>query len=224
MGCFGAVGGEATAGGSRQRPATETGLPGRDQRDAVRTKDGLPVADAAQGFPAMEDGVGLPATLATGGDLGQSPARFARSRPTEGRTPCRTLGCHHRFALNQECWKRGQRGFDAGKKIKGRKQPIAVDTMGFLLAVIVYSAGIQDRWSTKPARHPPLPALPVKAAASRPYEKLFFSVVGCASRHNLHNAGLTRRPFFREPCASYQKLMVAQTRALSARAGLAPSG
>jgi putative transposase len=38
-----------------------------------------------------------------------------------------------------------QRGFDAGKKIKGRKRHIAVDTMGNLLAVCVHSAGIQDR-------------------------------------------------------------------------------
>ena len=36
-------------------------------------------------------------------------------------------------------------GFDAGKKVKGRKQHIAVDTQGWLLAVVVHSAGIQDR-------------------------------------------------------------------------------
>ena len=41
--------------------------------------------------------------------------------------------------------KRGQRGYDAGKKTKGRKQHIAVDTMGFILTVVVHSAGIQDR-------------------------------------------------------------------------------
>ena len=38
-----------------------------------------------------------------------------------------------------------QRGFDAGKKVKGRKRHIAVDTQGNLLAVCVHSAGIQDR-------------------------------------------------------------------------------
>jgi hypothetical protein len=32
-----------------------------------------------------------------------------------------------------------------GKKIKGRKRHIAVDTQGNLLAAIVHSAGIQDR-------------------------------------------------------------------------------
>lgn len=38
-----------------------------------------------------------------------------------------------------------QRGYDAGKKIKGRKRHIAVDTLGLLLVVVVHSAGLQDR-------------------------------------------------------------------------------
>jgi transposase len=37
------------------------------------------------------------------------------------------------------------RGYDAGKKINGRKRHIAVDTSGLLLAVVVTMAGIQDR-------------------------------------------------------------------------------
>jgi putative transposase len=41
--------------------------------------------------------------------------------------------------------KRGPRGYDAGQKTQGRKPHIAVDTMGFLLTVVVHSAGIQDR-------------------------------------------------------------------------------
>jgi transposase len=37
------------------------------------------------------------------------------------------------------------RGYDAGKKINGRKRHIAVDTGGLLLAIVVTIAGIQDR-------------------------------------------------------------------------------
>lgn len=37
------------------------------------------------------------------------------------------------------------RGFDAGKKVKGRKRHIIVDTLGLVLAVVVHSASIQDR-------------------------------------------------------------------------------
>jgi transposase len=36
-------------------------------------------------------------------------------------------------------------GYDAGKKIKGRKRHILVDTLGLLLSVAVHSADIQDR-------------------------------------------------------------------------------
>jgi putative transposase len=37
-----------------------------------------------------------------------------------------------------------ERGFDGGKRVKGRKRHIVTDTMGFLLAVLVHSAGIHD--------------------------------------------------------------------------------
>jgi putative transposase len=38
-----------------------------------------------------------------------------------------------------------ENGFDAGKKIKGRKRHIVVDTLGFLMALVVTSASVQDR-------------------------------------------------------------------------------
>lgn len=38
-----------------------------------------------------------------------------------------------------------ERGYDAGKKIKGRKRHILVDTMGLVLLVMVLPANIQDR-------------------------------------------------------------------------------
>lgn len=39
----------------------------------------------------------------------------------------------------------GISGFDAGKKIKGRKRHILTDTLGLLIGLIVHSADIQDR-------------------------------------------------------------------------------
>jgi transposase len=39
----------------------------------------------------------------------------------------------------------GIRGFDAGKKIKGRKRHIVVDTLGLMVGLVVHSADIQDR-------------------------------------------------------------------------------
>jgi putative transposase len=43
----------------------------------------------------------------------------------------------------------GVRGYDAAKKVKGRKRHILVDTVGLLLIVIVHTANIQDRDGAK---------------------------------------------------------------------------
>jgi putative transposase len=43
----------------------------------------------------------------------------------------------------------GVRGYDAAKKIKGRKRHILVDTIGLLLMVVVHTADIQDRDGAK---------------------------------------------------------------------------
>lgn len=39
----------------------------------------------------------------------------------------------------------GVRGYDAAKKVKGRKRHIIVDTLGLVLAIVVHAADIQDR-------------------------------------------------------------------------------
>ena len=39
----------------------------------------------------------------------------------------------------------GQRGYDAGKSVKGRKRHLLVDTLGLLLAVVVHRADIDER-------------------------------------------------------------------------------
>jgi hypothetical protein len=45
---------------------------------------------------------------------------------------------------------RDSRGFDAGKKVQGRKRHIAVDTIGLLLTVLVTAASVQDRDAARP--------------------------------------------------------------------------
>ena len=44
---------------------------------------------------------------------------------------------------------RGERGYDAGKKVKGRKRHILVDTLGLLIAVVIAAASVQDRDGAK---------------------------------------------------------------------------
>lgn len=40
---------------------------------------------------------------------------------------------------------RGERGYDAGKKVKGRKRHLLVDTLGLIIAVVITVASVQDR-------------------------------------------------------------------------------
>jgi putative transposase len=42
-----------------------------------------------------------------------------------------------------------QRGYDAGKKVSGRKRHSVVDTLGLILSVVVHSASIQDQEGAK---------------------------------------------------------------------------
>src|SRR3954463_6330979 len=44
----------------------------------------------------------------------------------------------------------GIKGFDAGKKVKGRKRHIVVDTLGLLIAVVVPGANVQDYHGVEP--------------------------------------------------------------------------
>jgi DDE family transposase len=44
------------------------------------------------------------------------------------------------------------RGWNAGKKVNGRKRHLAVDTMGLLLVVLVTAASVQDRDAARPLR------------------------------------------------------------------------
>lgn len=52
---------------------------------------------------------------------------------------------HPRQPECEDYGKRGGRGYDAGKKVNGRKRHILVETTGLLLAVVAHAASIQDR-------------------------------------------------------------------------------
>ena len=48
------------------------------------------------------------------------------------------------------CFTHRARGFDGGKRVKGRKRHVLVDSMGLLLAVVVTAANIADRQGLPP--------------------------------------------------------------------------
>lgn len=47
----------------------------------------------------------------------------------------------------------GPKGFDAAKRVKGRKRHLAVDVLGLLLAILVLPANVQDRDGAPPLVH-----------------------------------------------------------------------
>ena len=74
-----------------------------------------------------------------------------RVRLTEGRTAAPSAAIIDSASVKAaETVGMASRGYDAGKKINGRKRHIAVDTLGLLLCVIVTAASVQDRDGAKP--------------------------------------------------------------------------
>src|SRR6266851_7843879 len=67
----------------------------------------------------------------------------AWARHKQGRTPTPSVGIIDSQSV-PTTESGGPRGVDAGKRIKGRKRHIVTDTQGFLLAVRVHEANIQD--------------------------------------------------------------------------------
>jgi transposase len=70
--------------------------------------------------------------------------RDAEGRDAEGRDASPTVGIIDSQSV-KTTEAGGPWGFDAGKKIKGRKRHILMDTTGLLAAAVVHEADIQDR-------------------------------------------------------------------------------
>lgn len=70
---------------------------------------------------------------------------YMRVRDLEGREASPSYAIIDSQSVKTGCDARDGVGFDAGKKVKGRKRHIIVDTLGLILKAEVHSAGLQDR-------------------------------------------------------------------------------
>lgn len=71
-------------------------------------------------------------------------------RIKEGRKPTASVAIVDSQSARTTAVGGPERGFDAGKKVKGRKRHIITDTLGLLLAVVVTAASVQDRDAVTP--------------------------------------------------------------------------
>jgi len=122
---------------------------GSGERPDVHSLDRLSVARDPQTPATEEFGLRLLRSVDLRRHLGSHPPRalsaVSRTRAERGQSKCR----HHRQPEREKRRKRGASidppGYDAGKKIKGKKRHLLVDTLGLLLHAIVHPAHIQDR-------------------------------------------------------------------------------
>ena len=127
------------------RPAAQDGPARGCECSSLPGLGGLRMAALAKGFPAVLDGAEILLALARRRIVARHQQRTRHGGARTGRPGSQPVGRRHRQPIGQDYRERRNPGFDAGKKIMGRKRHIVVDTLGLLVGVVVHAADIQDR-------------------------------------------------------------------------------
>src|SRR5271166_240683 len=135
--------------GQTRRPQARGGDAGGGERRDVCAEHRLPVAIHPQGPAAKEYGSRLPHPLEPRRHDRDDPLRALCAMPRGDRAGSQSDRLRDRQPEREKRRKRGvcidPPGYDAGKKIQGKKRHILVDTVGLLLHAVVHPADIQDR-------------------------------------------------------------------------------
>lgn len=107
------------------------------------------MANDAARFSELENSLPLFPSVATRRYLGPNPRQATRGSAGSEWSGARTERGNSGQSIGQDDRKRGPHGYDAGKKINGRKRHILVDVLGLILAVVVHPADVQDRDGAK---------------------------------------------------------------------------
>jgi len=107
------------------------------------------MARAAQGPAAQIDGARLSHAVGLGRHAGADSPRALPDEPGTGGPRGLSERRRDRQPERERGGKRGARidrpGYDAGKKVKGKKRHLLVDTIGLILNAVVHAADLQDR-------------------------------------------------------------------------------
>jgi transposase len=110
---------------------------------------GCQVARHLEGLASEEHGPRVPGPMDPGRHVGAIASRAVCEVPRTGRAGGQPDRGDPRRPEREERGKRwawiDPHGYDAGKKVKGKKRHVLVDTQGFVLHAIVTAADIQDR-------------------------------------------------------------------------------
>ena len=117
----------------------------RPQRHLLPFADRLPVATVATRISSVWHGLPLLSSLAKLRCVGPSTSSALRAGPPSCRTGSLSIGGDYGWPIGQDDGTWRLRGFDAHKRIKGRKRHILVDTLGLLVANRVEPANTSDR-------------------------------------------------------------------------------
>ena len=114
------------------------------ERPYLRTEDRMSVGSSAPRFSAQRHGLPLFQHLAQRWHMGTDERRLTGTTPPPIRTRSHAQRREHRQPVRQNDGKGGVRGYDGGKRVKGRKRHLVVDTEGLVLKAFVSEAHYYD--------------------------------------------------------------------------------